>query len=103
MRDVEEHEIIDGNGKDVDAELEEKRKRRSFSEETWFYYVRIIFLGFVSCLGLAIASSYILHLILSPSCHWLTQDQLANLKDLTISIVTGAIISQVTTYFLTKK
>ena len=103
MRDVEEHEIIAGNGKDVDAELEEKRKRRSFREETWFYYVRIVFLGFVSVLGLVVASSYVLHLILPESWRWLSSDQLSSLKDVTISIVTGALISQVTTYFLSKK
>lgn len=102
MRDVAEHEILDGNS-DVDSELDAKRKRRNYNEETWFYWVRVIALCLISLCGFAIVATYIWHLIISPSYHWVTPEQLANLKDLAITVITGAVISQTTTYFLRKK
>lgn len=103
MRDLPVHEILEGNNQDVDSELEAKRKLRDFSEETWFYWVRVIALCLISLCGFAIVGTYILHLIFPEKWHWVTPSQLSSLKDLAITILTGAVISQATTYFLGKR
>ncbi len=86
-----------------ERQLKREQIQRDFREEGWFYWIRIGALLFIAVSGLLIVSSYILHLILPEKWHWLGSQQLQDAKGLAITIITGAIISQTTTYLLRKK
>ena len=96
--------IIQNESEDSD-EISYKKKRRNmrFSEETWLHYARCFFLvvSVISTAGVVIIYSW--HLVGPRQWRWLSADDLANLKGLAITIVTGLILSQTTAYAFKNK
>lgn len=86
----------------LEEELEEKRKRRDFSEEGWFYWVRIIAVGVVAFLSLSIIIIYWWHLIGHESCKWLNKDEVIHIERTAVAIIVGIVGTLATTYFLKK-
>lgn len=100
MRDVLEHEPphADG-GKDVDEELAEKRKRRTFREEDWLYKIRLIASGVVAFLTLALLIVYIWHIAAPQTWRWLTAEDLDRLERLSGTVLAGVIASLSVSFF----
>lgn len=89
-----------GNPPDSDPdEYSVERKKMSFKEERWFYFVRVGFLVVSSVLTFFVVVIYMWHLLGPSSYRWLCSDDLVKLKDLAITIIVGLLMSTTTTYF----
>ena len=86
----------------LEDELEAKRKKRDFSEEGWFYWVRIIAVGVVAVLSLSIIIIYWWHLVGYEPWRWLKDCEVIHIERAAITIVVGIVGTLATTYFLKK-
>ncbi len=88
---------------ELESELDEKRKRRDFSEEGWFYWVRIIAVGLIAFLSFSIIIIYWWHLIGYHEWRWLKGDELAHIEKTAIAIIVGVAGTLAATFFLKKR
>lgn len=88
---------------DVDEEIGQKRRKRDFQEETWFYRVRVGFLLTVSCACVGVVLCYLWHLVAPEHLRWLSPENISALKDLALSIIVGLSMTMLTTYFFKRK
>lgn len=86
----------------LERELDAKRKKRDFSEEGWFYWVRIIAVGVVAFLSLSIIIIYWWHLIGHESYKWLNKEEVIHIERTAVAIIVGIVGTLATTYFLKK-
>lgn len=84
------------------AELAEKRKRRDFSEEGWFYRVRVGALQLISLLSGAVIVVYWWHLLAPECCHWLSVGSLNRIERMAVTIIVGIVGTLSTSFFLKK-
>lgn len=80
-----------------------ERQKMSFQEEKWFYWVRVSFLLMISILTFSTVFIYLLHLFLPTYWRWLSSEDIAQVRDLAITIIVGLTMSTTTTYFFKKK
>ena len=100
MRDVLKLEPPhDDEGKDIDEELAEKRKRRTFQEEDWFYKIRLIASGLVVLLTTALLIVYIWHIAAPQAWRWLMAEDLDRLERLSGTVLAGVIASLSVSFF----
>ena len=85
---------------DVDVELAEKRKRRVFREEGWFYRVRIAAVCICAFIALSVVCIYVWHLVLPETWCWLNEARLARIENAASMIVVGVIGTLSASYFL---
>jgi hypothetical protein len=83
--------------------LKTRREEMSFSEERWFFYVRMSFLFFASIGSAVCVSVFLFNLFAPQRWRWLNESDLSKISDLAITIVVGLIMSGATTYFFKKK
>lgn len=87
---------------ELEEELEEKRKRRDFSEEGWFYRIRVGALWTTSTLSLSAIAVYWWHL-LGPTCwHWLQDESLDRIERMATTIIVGIVGTLSAGFFLKK-
>ena len=90
-------------GDEIDKELDGNRKRMAFSEERWLYRVKITFIFCFSVMGMLAVAIFLFHLVAPESWRWLTENELSKIKELTLSIIVGLIMSSSTVYFFRRK
>lgn len=88
---------------DIERPFTRERQRMSFREDVWFYWVRVGFLLFASLATLGVVSIYMLHLVIPVEWRWLCDSDMTRLKDLSLTIIVGLLMSVTTTYFFRKK
>ena len=91
----------DGNAED--KPYEKARAKLDFQETLWFYRVRISFLLSASVATFGVVLIYVLNLVLPEHWRWLNEQDMSLLKDLSISIVVGLLMSATTAYFFRRK
>jgi len=82
-----------------DEPYKKELAKMSFHEKRWFYGVRVGSLIFVCAATFVVVSIYVAHLVLPTGCRWLDAQDMSSLKDLSISITVGLLMSATTTYF----
>lgn len=87
---------------ELDAELDEKRKRRDFSEEKWFYWVRVGALGTTSILSLSVIGVYWWHLLAPEAWRWLSSGNLDRIERMATTIIVGIVGTLSASFFLKK-
>ena len=108
-----EPEIRDPIGNDTieasqnaDADIDEyaqERRKLSFKETAWFYRVRVGFLLATSIATSCIVIIYLWHLLAPHSARWLDARNVAEIRDLAVTIIVGMSMSFTTTYFFKRK
>lgn len=91
---------------DADADIDEfapERRKQDFKEATWFYRVRVCFLLATSVVASCIVIVYLWHLVMPHSARWLDTHNVAEIKDLAVTIIVGLSMSFTTTYFFKRK
>ena len=92
----------DNHGKDPDEEGAILIKKLEQREKRFVYSERLIILGSLVVLCLAILIVYVLHLILPASWRWLTEVEVDTIKNIFLSAFGGLIGTLATNYFLKK-
>ena len=87
---------------ELDAELDEKRKRRDFSEEIWFYWVRVGALWTTSILSLSVIGVYWWHLLAPEVWRWLSPENLDRIERMATTIIVGIVGTLSASFFLKK-
>lgn len=75
-------------------------ERLHFNEEKIYHYLRIAFIVVTIVSAIAIVGTYLLHLIVAERLRWLSAGDLANIKDMAVTITTGVIVSFGVSQFL---
>lgn len=88
---------------ELDDELAVQRKQREFSEEGWFYWIRLITVGTIAVLSLSVIIIYWWHLISHENAKWLSPEGVLHIEKTAIAIVVGIGGTLATTYFLKKR
>lgn len=76
-----------------EAVLSKKRRRMRFSEERALHWIKIVILVCAIIYALSVVGCYFCYLVLPTSCRWLTEAQIAEIKDVAITISAGVIVS----------
>lgn len=84
-------------------ELDVKRKKRDYTEENWFFWVRMFFLLGSSVASFAIIFTLFWNILAPAENRWLFDEDIKRVKDLAITIIVGLIMSFSTTYLFRKK
>jgi hypothetical protein len=85
----------------IEKPLKTRRDEMSFSEEKWFFKVRVSFLVLAS--ACSAISVFLFNILMPERWRWLSEGDLAKIKGLAITIIVGLIMSGATTYFFRRK
>lgn len=99
--DIESIAPNDSGDSDVDS-FKKLRNKMLFGEEKCLYWIRISFLIVSVVATFGIVGIYVWHLVAPLSYRWLLDNDLTKIKDLALTIITGIILSQTTSYFFKK-
>ena len=88
--------------RNLQKELSKKRKLREFSEESWFYWLRVVAAGFTAIVAIIVVTIYWLHILAPECCRWLASDDLNRIERMTATIIVG-IVATLSVSFLLKK
>ena len=91
----DELRLSDDSEDDEKAYMASLRKR----ERTALHYIKLGGLLFSVFTTMSIVTIYLWHLVSPKNLQWMCTEQLAELKGLAITIITGLILSQLTAYF----
>lgn len=100
--DIESIAPNDSGDSDVDS-FKKLRNKMLFGEEKCLYWIRISFLIVSVVATFGIVGIYVWHLVAPLSYRWLLDNDLTKIKDLALTIITGIILSQTTSYFFKKR
>lgn len=84
-------------------ELDIKRKKRSFSEENWLYWIRIAFMIVATIISFAIIIVLFWNILAPEDWRWLQETDIATLKNIATTIIVGLIMSFATAYLFRRK
>lgn len=88
---------------ELDAELEERRKRRNFSEEGCFYWVRVTAVYLTAVIALAVLAIYWWHILGPECCRWLPSYDLERIERMGATIIVGIVGTLSVSFFLKKR